>query len=184
MDTRNLVHAFFLVLATAGVVAQGVLARGNADDASVTVVAHGPAGLRIEGRSMVVTSARDAEALTFEVPIAPIDTGIALRNRHLRELLEADRFPAAILRIPRSGLTLPAPGQATHAAVRGELTLRGRARPVEVQYRAEGTDGLGVRVEGSLQVDLGDFDIAAPSYLGMSVSPQVQVDVELTVEPQ
>jgi len=29
------------------------------------------------------------------VPLAPIDTGIGLRNRHLRESLEVDKFPDA-----------------------------------------------------------------------------------------
>ncbi|MGZ6125061.1 MAG: YceI family protein [Myxococcales bacterium] len=180
MTTNNLISGAFVSLAAAALLAQGVLAHASGES-SVTVVAHGPAGLRIEGRSSQVTSAQDGNGLTFEVPIAPIDTGIGLRNRHLRELLEADKFPAAILRIPRSGLAVPLPGQPAQATAKGELTLCGRARTLEVQYRAEvDKDGV-ARVRGSMQIDLRDFGLASPSYLGMTVSPQVEVDVDLTL---
>jgi hypothetical protein len=72
----------------------------------VTVLARGPGGLRIEGKSTEVSLAEEASALLFKVPLAPIDTGIGLRNRHLHEFLEVDKFPDATLRVRRADLEL------------------------------------------------------------------------------
>ncbi len=53
---------------------------------------------------------------------------------------------------------------------------------MQVRYRAErGAAGV-TRVHGSVQLDMRDFEIKSPSYLGVSVTPQVEVTVEMAVE--
>jgi len=179
MNTRNVLTGFFLVVSVVG---QGAIALSRAGESSVRVLARGPAGLRIEGKSSQIDFEEDASALTFKVPIAPIETGIGLRDRHLRETLEADKFPAAILRVSRSELTFPNEHDAAAGTAQGDLTLHGRSRPVQVRYRAErGAAGV-TRVHGSVPLDMRDFEIKPPSYLGVSVTPQVEVTVEMAVE--
>src|SRR5438132_283537 len=134
MHTRSLFSGMFLLVA---VLTEAAIALSHPRESSLTVLAHGPAGLRIEGKSADVLVEEDASALTFKVPIAPIDTGIGLRDRHLREMLEAEKFPDAILRIPLSELTFPKERQPAEGTAKGDLTLRGQSRPVEVHYRAE-----------------------------------------------
>ena len=180
MNTRNVLTGFFLVVA---VLTQAAAALSRSVGGSVTILAHGTAGLRIEGRSSEVALESDASLLTFKVPIAPIETGIGLRDRHLREVLEAEKFPAAILRVSRSGLTFPKEREPTEGIAKGELTLHGQSRPVEVRYRGElGKGGVTRGVVGSMHLDMRDFEIKSPSYLGVAVSPDVEVKVELTVE--
>ena len=179
MNTRNLLTGFFLLVAT---LTQGALALAQSGESSVKVLAHGPAGLRIEGASSNVSVAEDASAMTFKVAIAPIETGIALRDQHLRELLEADKFPDAVLRIPLSAITFPKKGKTAEGTARGELTLRDRSHPVDVRYRAELGSGGVAKVKGSLRVDMRDFEIKHPSYLGLGVAPEVDVQVELSVK--
>jgi len=179
MNTRNALTGLFLAVAT---LTQGAMALSRARDGSVTVLARGPAGLRIEGKSSTVSLEEDASVLVFKVPIAPIQTGIDLRDRHLREMLEAEKFPDAILRVPRSGLTFPGQREASEGTATGELTLHGQSRPVEVRYRAEPGSGGVIKVSGSLQFDLRDFAIKPPSYLGVTVAPEVGAKVELAVE--
>ncbi|HWE23220.1 MAG TPA: YceI family protein, partial [Myxococcales bacterium] len=121
-------------------------------------------------------------ALIFRAPIATVDTGIALRNRHLRESLEADKFPVATLRVARASLTFPSDAaSASNGFADAELTLHGQTRPVTVRYRAEREAGR-THVNGSLQLDVRDFGIHVPSYLGMSVRPEVEVAVDVAVE--
>ena len=179
MNTRNLLTGFFLAVA---VLTQGALAFSRSGESSVTVHAHGPAGLRIEGKSPQVSLEEDDAVLAFKVPIAPIETGIDLRDRHLREILEAEKFPAAILRVSRSDLTFPKQREPAEGVAKGELTLHGRSRPVEVHYRAEVGEGGVTKVRGSLQLDMRDFEIKSPSYLGVTVAPEVEVKVELALE--
>jgi hypothetical protein len=175
LKTRNLFIGLLLVTAFA-MQAAVAFSRG-----SVTVVAHGPAGLRIEGKSSKLALEQDASVLRFTVPIAPIETGIDLRDRHLRELLEAEKFPAAVLRVARSELNFPKDREAAEGTARGELTLHGRSRPVEIRYRAEMVAFGITKIRGSVQLDMRDFEIHAPSYFGVTVAPEVQVELELAV---
>src|SRR5256885_7980450 len=84
MHTRSLFSGMFLLVA---VLTEAAIALSHPRESSLTVLAHGPAGLRIEGKSAGVLVEEDASALTVKVPIAPIDTGIGLRGRPLREML-------------------------------------------------------------------------------------------------
>src|SRR2546422_4821048 len=104
MHTRSLFSGMFLLVA---VLTEAAIALSHSRESSLTVLAHGPAGLRIEGKSADVFVGEDASPLTFKMPLAPIDTGIGLRGRHLREMLEAEKVPHAILRVPLSQLTFP-----------------------------------------------------------------------------
>ncbi len=173
--TRNRLSAFFL----AGAVAtQGAMAVSRTDG-SVTVLAHGFAGLRIEGRSADVFVDQDSSGLTFRIPIAPIATGIELRDRHMRDLLEAGKFPVAVFRVARAELKFPTEQKPVEARAKGELTLHGVSRTVEVRYRAELVGRGRARARATLQVDMREFELRAPSYLGVTVAPDVQVELEV-----
>jgi polyisoprenoid-binding protein YceI len=179
MKTRTLLTGAFLLVA---ILTQGAMALARSGESSVIVLAHGPAGLRIEGKSSDVSLEEDASGLTFKVPLAPIETGIGLRNRHLREMLEAEKFPIAILRVARGDLIFPREHQPAEGTAKGELTLHGQSRAVEVYYHAETGAGGITQVRGSLQLDIREFEIKSPSYLGVTVAPEVEVKVALAVE--
>jgi polyisoprenoid-binding protein YceI len=178
--TRNLLTGCFLGIA---LLTQGAMALSCARESStVTVLARGPAGMRIEGRGSEVAVEEDGPALVFKVPLAPLETGIGLRDVHLRETLDAGKYPTAVLRVPRSSLTFPREHEPAEGTADGDLTLHGESRPVKVHYQAErAVDGM-IKVRGSLQLDMRDFDIKAPSYLGVTVAPKVEVKVELAVK--
>jgi len=177
MKLPNLLTGMFLAIA---VLTQAAMAVSG-PSSSVTVLARGPAGLRIEGKGSEVVVEEGASAWTLKVPLTHLETGIALRDRHLRELLEAEKYPAAILRVSRSDLSFPKEHEAVEGTVEGELTLHGQLRPVKVHYRAELKPGGLTTVRGSFQLDLRDFDIRTPSYLGVTVAPTVQVEADLAV---
>jgi polyisoprenoid-binding protein YceI len=179
MRIRNALTGLFLVVA---VLTQGAVAFSRSSEGSVTVVARGTAGLRIEGKSSALSLEEDGSTLTFKVPVANIATGIDLRDRHLRETLEAEKFPAASLRVSRADLKASDDRAGVERTVKGELTLHDQSRAVDIRYRTEpGQRGI-TRVRGSMQIDMREFDIKSPSYFGVHVAPQVEVNVELAVE--
>ena len=153
-----------------------------AGTARVTVSAQGPAGLTIEGSSVALTMQSDAEMVAFEVPVASIDTGIELRNRHLRELVEVDRFPFARLELPRAAVGFPQAGQTISRTAQGQLTLHGVKRPVSVEYRADGGARGRSIVNASFTLDLRDHGMTPPAYLGLKVAPEVKIAAELSLE--
>ena len=130
----------------------------------------------------LATSGPDKIDGSLAVDLRTLDTGISLRNDHLREkYLEVDKgsgYDKAVLsEITLKGLSPDAPeGKGSFS---GSLALHGVTKtvsgPVEVRKA-----GAGVRVKASFPVNLPDYNIAEPRYLGVGVKNTVQVDVTFT----
>src|SRR5215475_11122840 len=86
---------------------------------SVVLSMQGTAGLHIEGTTHELALSEHDGELLFQVPLAGVDTGIGLRNRHMRNYLDAAHFPRAELRVPRWSLTFPASGKTTESDAAG-----------------------------------------------------------------
>jgi polyisoprenoid-binding protein YceI len=113
------------------------------------------------------------------VDLRTLDTGIDLRNEHLREhYLEVNRgsgFDTATLsEISLQGLDPDAPeGKGSFA---GLLTVHGVTKAVTGPVDIRQT-GAGLRVKASFPVNLPDHLIPTPRYLGVGVKDTVQVEV-------
>jgi polyisoprenoid-binding protein YceI len=120
---------------------------------------------------------------SFAVDLRTLDTGIGLRNEHLREnYLEVDKGPgfetATLSEIDLNGFNADAPeGKGSFA---GLLTLHGVRKTVTgtVDVRQA---GAGLRVKASFSVDLSDYSIRKPRYLGIGIKDIVQVEVAFAV---
>lgn len=126
-------------------------------------------------------------ALTGDVAVdlRTLDSGIAMRNEHMRDnYLEVGKgtgFDTAVLSDIRfSGGDLAT--LAGRAHFDGTLSLHGTKRAVagEADVHREGST---VRVDAAFPVRLADFAIAPPRYLGVGVKDEVQVKVTLTAAP-
>jgi len=117
--------------------------------------------------------------------LATIDTGIGLRNQHLREkyleIAKGRGFDKAVLsEIQVSGVD----GEAFEGRTpfSGMLLLHG------VKHAVEGTaeirrDGSGRRVHAEFPLILTDFGITPPEYLGVGVANKLLVKVQFTATP-
>jgi polyisoprenoid-binding protein YceI len=82
-------------------------AKLSGSGGQVQFTATGPGGLTIVGTTKDVNVKDDGTSVTVVVPLANVDTGIALRNKHMKEkYLEVDKFPTAELTVSRSALKL------------------------------------------------------------------------------
>jgi polyisoprenoid-binding protein YceI len=119
------------------------------------------------------------------VDLSSLDTGIALRNAHLRdkylEVGKGGEFATAVLSDVRLD-KVEAPTFHGQTPFTGMLLLHGTRKPVSGQadIRFEGSD---VRVAASFPVRIDDYGIAPPRYLGVGVKSEVQVKVSLLVTP-
>ncbi len=114
--------------------------------------------------------------------LARLDTGIGLRNEHLRDTyLEVGRGPDfAMARL--SEIHLAATDLATfhgRTTFTGTLHLHGVAKPVAGSAEIQREAGT-IRVRASFPVRLSEFGIAEPRYLGVGVKDEVQVGVVFT----
>ena len=120
---------------------------------------------------------------SLAVDLHTLDSGISLRNEHLRQqYLEVDKAPgyeqAVLTDIELQGLNRDAPqGKGSFT---GSLALHGVTKPVAgaVEVRK---GGAGLQVKASFPVRLSDYAIAEPRYLGVGVKDTVQVNVTFNV---
>ena len=127
------------------------------------------------------SSANDAAfSGELRVELATLDTGIALRNGHLRDdYLEVERGPdfrQAVL----SGIVLddPPPGRGGRRETRfsGFLALHGTRRAIEGEAELRRRDGR-IQVEAVFRLSLEAFGIPPPRYLGIGVRDDVEITV-------
>jgi polyisoprenoid-binding protein YceI len=167
-----------LLLTTGGLVKA---AMNSPSGAAVIVSMQGTAGLHIEGVTHELTLAERDGELLFQVPLAGLDTGIGLRNRHMRGYLDVTHFPHAELRVARRVVTFPAPGKTVESDAQGTFTLHGVSKPCSIRYRVEQARSGEYRVHGTSRIDIRDFGIDVPSYLGVRVEPSVGIQVDFSL---
>jgi polyisoprenoid-binding protein YceI len=173
-----------LAVASLQATAQSAATAWQASDGEIAVLCPVTVGGSFEARTSAITGRlaidqSQAGALDGElqVDLQTLDTGIGLRNTHLREkYLEVGKgagFDRAVLsEIVVSGADLAAgSGKGTF---KGVLALHGTRKPVGGDVRLTPAAGH-VKVDATFPVQLPDFGIAEPRYLGVGVRDQVQV---------
>ena len=117
--------------------------------------------------------------------LTTIDTGIALRNQHLKEnyleVAKGDGFNKAVL----SDLQLPDVSGETFDGTTpftGTMLLHGVKKPVAgtVEIHSEGTSR---RVRAEFPLVLTDWGVTPPEYLGVGVGSRLLVKVTLSATP-
>jgi polyisoprenoid-binding protein YceI len=164
-----------LGLALFTVSATGNAAFSSASDGHVTFDAAGPAGFKIEGKTSEVSVSEVNGNVVITVALAHLTTGIDLRDSHMRDkYLEVPKFPTAVLTVARTALQLPAAGAQVEADAPATLTLHGTTRPVTVHYSSK-SDGASCQTSGKLHINMNEYGITVPSYLGVTVKPEVDI---------
>ncbi len=116
----------------------------------------------------------------LRVDLVPLDTGIELRNSHLREnyleVARGEQYRYAAL----TGIALAAPlppDAARHATpFSGTLSLHGVERAIAGEAELRRRDG-GIGVQATFSLSLEAFDIPPPRYLGVGVRDEVGIRV-------
>jgi polyisoprenoid-binding protein YceI len=142
----------------------------------------GPGGFSLEGKTHQLKVEDDGSILKVIVPLAGLQTGIGLRDRHMREkYLQVDKYPDAVLELPWSSVKLPADGQSIEGTAPAKMTLHGKTQDVQVKYRITRT-GNRYQVTGNVPLKITDYGIDIPSYLGITVQPDVDASAAFTAE--
>lgn len=135
-----------------------------------------------------------ASSVDLTIDMASIDTGISMRNEHLRSerYLAAERFPTATFR--SVGVTAPvktvAPNQAVTISVTGDMTMHGVTKRITVPVRVvvipeseltKTSRGPGdwIHATTEFSVKLTDFGIAVPEKMMMKVSNDIAIKLDV-----
>ena len=91
--------------------------------------------------------------------------------------------PRAELVVDRSTLKHPASGAEASGDATGQMTIHGQTKTVPFHY-SERLSGSTYAVSGTVRINIKEFGIDVPSYLGVTVKPEVDVDVRFAAADQ
>ncbi|MDP2359662.1 MAG: YceI family protein [bacterium] len=148
---------------------------------------------QVGGRIMVDPQAPQvAPTAYFQVDLASLDTGMSLRNKHMRENhLHTELHPQATFVMSKLAGPVPAmkAGVATRLMAVGDFTVHGvtlpRTLPVDVTWHPDGSQtaarkaGPVLHVVCRFEVVLADHGIPRPQFLFMKVAESMEVTVDL-----
>lgn len=154
----------------------------------VEFLATATAGLKIRGETKGNTSpikgklSISPSKTTGEVKLALdiLDTGISLRNDHMKGYLETQKFPEAQVHLTK--LALPeaffAGDWSGESAFEGTLTLHGVTKPISGTAKVQKKKGQ-VEMDYDFKVGLTEYGIKVPNYLGVTVKNDVTITVKV-----
>lgn len=155
------------------------LTRTNAG-AEATFHAEASFGMQVQGRTTDVTVSDDGTTVRVSADLASLDTGLSLRNKHMRAALDTDAYPRAVLQVPRSALHFPASHATVDDDAPGQFVLHGQTRDITFHYHAT-DNGVAIDVRGSATLNITDYGIRPPRQAGMTVHPNVQIEAHFAV---
>lgn len=145
------------------------LAVGNPGFLKINGEGEGPEGqLTIENKKLSGTLAVNLDSL---------DTGMGLRNRHMKEkYLNTAENPKALLKFDGVELphSYPVDAEIKNQTVKATLTVNKTEKPVTVTYSIDKSS----RLKASFKIKITDFNIEIPSFMNVTVADSVDVNVE------
>ena len=116
----------------------------------------------------------------FEVNLNTLDTGIGLRNRHMRErYLETDKWPVAsyqgkivdVAKRDSAGLTV------YEVQTQGTFSVHGVERDIEVAGTVEMLEAGLMRIKAAFQIELPDYNIKIPQVMFFKLNKVIKIRV-------
>lgn len=147
--------------------------------AESTVIFEGvgsPSFLTIEGKGGKVTGSltmKDGKSSgTFEVNLNDFDTGIALRNEHMKkQYLETDTYPIA--KFILDPIIIPKDGKFNWS---GNMTLHGVTKGIDGYAEV-----LNKVIDVSFSIKMSDFKIKKAIYLGVGMDDKISIALNIDI---
>lgn len=124
----------------------------------------------------------EEDIVDFYLDLTTLRTGIGRRDRDMRRTLNTDEHPFAEFYGELVSSFDPDNNGPQEARVRGDFTVNGVSREVEIDGTLEMT-GEGLRVEAAWELDITDHEMEPPSLLFARVDEVQEVRIEALLRP-
>ena len=163
-----------------------------AGDQGVQFLAHGPAGMKINGSSPDLKSEESEGKLVFKASLMNLNTNepTGLRDKELRKYLEVDKkvdnadpknpkhdFKNATLIVDSSAIKLPEDGKTSEGNATGKFTLHGVTKDLPFSYKVKRT-GSDLHARASFKINIESHGVKKPCLVEVCVKPDVEVKVK------
>ena len=144
---------------------------------------------KISGDAHMLLSDMAKSSGTVNVDLTSVDTGISMRNQHMRGFLETDKFPQAIFTftgIKLDGNKLEA-GKLVVGTATGAITIHGVTKalstPIELTYLPQGDPkyraGDWIHFYSQFKTKVSDFNIALPlPMIGQKLANDLTIEID------
>jgi polyisoprenoid-binding protein YceI len=124
----------------------------------------------------------DNSSLYFEVQLNALDTGIGLRNRHMREnYLHTDKYPITYYKGKITKADSVSKSQLKISA-EGEIFIHGINKPLSVEAMLIKETPEIFHIKAEFVVALSDFEIEIPSIMFYKIDENMQLVVDFYVK--
>ena len=180
---KNAIGVFAIVLSTVAAAPADAADAYKVSSGEVTVMCPLTVGGSFEAKtknlSGDVTPASDEQGAVrgaLKVELQTLETGISVRDRHMKSnYLEVEKGPEFSTATIEDIRVEKLEGKTVFTGV---LSLHGQKRKVTGAAELQQKDGK-VRVQAQFSVKVSEFEIPAPTYLGVGVRDEIQVKVSL-----
>lgn len=168
----------FTLLLSASVVANVKIIKSN-----IEFSAKGrPAFIKANGSAPLVDSNLIIKDLKLKgsvtVDISKLDSGIELRDEHLKEkYLHTNKFPQAVLIFDEQSVSLDGSEQ----TLKGKLKFHGVEKNIQVKAELNKNDRE-ISLESNFVIKITDYGIELPSFQGITAADKVELKVEAELE--
>lgn len=127
----------------------------------------------------------DKNLLDFYLDLNTLDTGIGLRDKHMREnYLETADFPFAEFTGKLSDLQKPVSGKVQQVTALGKFKLHGVEREITVNGTLTPQSNGSLVLDAKFVILLSDYKIEIPKLVFYELAPEQQVSLKATLTPK
>jgi polyisoprenoid-binding protein YceI len=143
-----------------------------------------PVLISIEGKSEAPCTGQvdvaDLSKSKITMELNKLDTGIPLRNKHLKEnYLHIDKFPVSTLTgLKAEEFDKQQKGHSSDSKFEAVLDLHGVQKPIKGTYRIK--DGKNLKAKFDIEVT--EFNIPRPDFMGVKVVDKIHVTVQFKIK--
>jgi len=180
---HNAIGVFAIALMTIAAAPAGASDAYKVSSGEITVMCPLTVGGSFEAKtknlSGDVTPASDEQGAVrgaLKVELQTLETGIGIRDRHMKNnYLEVEKGPEFSTAMIEDIRVEKMAGKTVFTAM---LSLHGQKRKVTGAAELQQKDGS-IKVQAQFPLKVSDFDIPAPTYLGVGVRDEIQIKVSL-----
>lgn len=142
--------------------------------------------ITVEGQASGLSSQAQVDKgkinLNFSFPVKALQTGMELRDEHMRENIFSDKEGLSPISLEQGEITCSQAELKGDCTFKGKLTLVKTQKAIEIPLKlSQQADGK-IAGEGSFKISLKDYAITPPNYMGVTVEDNVDIKFKAVEE--
>lgn len=148
-------------------------------DAKITASSFVAKSDALSGKVIYDPATSTLQEAHLAVKVDSLDTGMSLRNHHMRDkYLQASKYPQILLDVPKTTI---AAKEGAEADIKGTFTIKGHKKTVPMHVRVDDASGGGMVITATLKLNVTDYGIPQPKFMVVKMDPVIAVTVNMNL---